>query len=178
VNLRAATLPGVWVVEPALAEDERGFFARTFSASEFAAHGLEAAVAECSIAYNRARSTLRGLHYQSAPHEESKLVRCTRGSVYDVVVDLRPHSPTHLRWEAVELSAENRLALYVPAGCAHGYLTLDDDCELLYQISGPHVPDAANGVRWDDPALGIEWPGAPLVISSRDASYPDIATPR
>ncbi len=129
-------------------------------------------MAETSIAFNRSRLTLRGLHYQTAPHEETKLVRCTRGSVYDVVADLRPDSPTSRGWFGVELSAENCLALYVPAGCAHGYLTLEDDTELLYQISRPYMPDAATGVRWDDPTLAIDWPGPPWAISERDASYP------
>jgi dTDP-4-dehydrorhamnose 3,5-epimerase len=172
--LRELTLAGVFVIEPERKEDERGFFARTFSAAEFAERGLEPAVAESSVSFNRARGTLRGLHYQLPPHEETKLVRCTRGSVYDVVVDLRPDSPTHRRWEAIELSAENRLAVYLPAGCAHGYLTLEDGCELDYRISHRYVPDAAAGVRWDDPLLGIEWPATPTVISQRDASYPDL----
>jgi dTDP-4-dehydrorhamnose 3,5-epimerase len=174
MNFRETAVAGAYVVEPERADDERGFFARTFSATAFAERGLEPSVVECSVAHNRLRGTLRGLHYQHAPHEEAKLVRCIRGSVYDVAVDLRATSPTHLRWAAVELSAENRLAFYIPPGCAHGYLTLTDDSELQYQISEPHVPDAAAGVRWDDPALGIEWPGSPQVISSRDASYPDL----
>jgi len=146
--------------------------ALVLGAAEFAASGLETAVAETSIAYNQSRLTLRGLHYQTSPHEETKLVRCTSGSVYDVVADLRPDSPTSRGWHGVELSAENRLALYVPAGCAHGYLTLEDDTELLYQISRPYMPDAATGVRWDDPTLGIHWPASPRVISPRDASLP------
>jgi dTDP-4-dehydrorhamnose 3,5-epimerase len=176
LKLRETTLAGVFVVEPVRAEDERGFFARTFSAIEFVEQGLEPAVAECSIAFNSVRGTLRGLHYQAAPFRETKLVRCTRGSVYDVVVDLRPESTSSLRWEHVELSAENRLALYVPAGCAHGYLTLEDGCELQYQISERFVPEAAAGIRWNDPLLGIEWPASPSVISARDAAYPDLAT--
>jgi dTDP-4-dehydrorhamnose 3,5-epimerase len=174
MNLRETEVVGAYIVEGERSDDERGFFARTFSAADFAEHGLESAVAECSIAYNRERWTLRGLHYQSPPHEEAKLIRCTRGSVYDVAVDLRPGSPTHLRWAAVELSADNRLSFYVPPGCAHGYLTTTDESELHYQISARHMPDAAAGVRWDDPKLGIEWPATPQVISPRDASYPDI----
>jgi dTDP-4-dehydrorhamnose 3,5-epimerase len=179
MKLRETTVAGAYIVDPQRADDERGFFARTFSATAFAERGLEPTVAECSVAYNRLRGTLRGLHYQRAPHEEAKLVRCTRGSIYDVAVDLRTGSPTHLRWAAIELSADNRLAFYVPPGCAHGYLTLTDDSELHYQISERHVPEAAGGLRWDDPAIGIEWPGEPQVISSRDASYPDLdARPR
>jgi dTDP-4-dehydrorhamnose 3,5-epimerase len=173
MKLRETAVAGAYVVEPERANDERGFFARTFSAAAFSERGLEAAVAECSIAYNHLRGTLRGLHYQVAPHEEAKLVRCTRGSVYDVAVDLRSASPTYLGWAAVELSADDRLAFYVPPGCAHGYLTLIDETELQYQISEPQMPEAAAGVRWNDPGLGIEWPDTPQVISARDASYPD-----
>ncbi|MBA2372065.1 MAG: dTDP-4-dehydrorhamnose 3,5-epimerase [Chloroflexi bacterium] len=176
--LNETTLPGVFIVEPEPMEDERGFFARVFGAAEFAERGLEAAVAECSIAYNPKRWTLRGLHYQLAPHQETKLVRCTRGAAYDVAVDLRLDSPTYLRWEAIELTAENRLALQVPPGCAHGYLTLEDGCELLYQISHRYEPAAAAGVRWNDPLIGIEWPTAPAVISQRDASFPALESHR
>jgi dTDP-4-dehydrorhamnose 3,5-epimerase len=169
---------GAYVVEPERASDERGFFARTFDAAAFAERGLDPAVAECSVAYNRARGTLRGLHYQRAPHEEAKLVRCTRGAAFDVAVDLRAGSATYLRWAAAELTAENGNGFYIPAGCAHGYLTLTDDCELHYQISTAYVPAAAAGIRWDDPSVGIEWPAAPRVISERDALYPDIAAER
>jgi dTDP-4-dehydrorhamnose 3,5-epimerase len=175
--LRETAVAGAFVLEPEPIEDERGFFARVFDAAELAAHGLETAVAATSIAYNRAQWTLRGLHYQTAPHEETKLVRCTRGAVYDVAADLRPDSATYLAWHGVELSADNRLALHVPAGCAHGYLTLEDESELLYQISQPYVPAAATGVRWDDPALAIAWPAAPLVISARDAELPYVRAP-
>ena len=177
MNFRETTLPGVLVVEPSYARDERGFFARTFTAEAFRVRGLEPALAEGSIAFNEVPGTLRGLHFQLPPHEESKLVRCTRGAVYDVVVDLRPDSASRLGWEAFELSAENRLALYVPAGYAHGYLTLEPQCELSYQISQRYVPAAAAGVRWNDPLLGIEWPAEPSVISPRDASYPDLGRP-
>jgi dTDP-4-dehydrorhamnose 3,5-epimerase len=174
VIFRETAVAGALVVEPERATDERGFFARTFDAQAFAEHGLDVAVAECSIAFNDARGTLRGLHYQRAPHEETKLVRCTRGAVYDVAVDLRPGSPTFRLWAGVELSAENRLVFYIPKGCAHGYLTLTDGAELAYQISQRHVPQAAAGVRWDDPAIGISWPDAPTVISERDAGYADL----
>jgi dTDP-4-dehydrorhamnose 3,5-epimerase len=172
--VRETELAGVHVVEPERIEDERGFFARVFDARELAELGLDTAVAETSIGFNRSRLTLRGLHFQVTPHEETKLVRCTRGAVYDVAVDLRPESATRFRWVAVELTADNRLALYLPAGCAHGYLTLEDDTEVAYQISKPYVPDAATGVRWDDPMLDIDWPARPAVISKRDAAFPDL----
>lgn len=166
-------IDGAWVIEPELHEDERGFFARTWDPYEFAGHGLNPQLAQCSISFNRARGTLRGLHYQASPHEEAKLVRCTAGAIFDVAVDLRPGSSTFRDWFGAELSAENRLALYVPEGCAHGFLTLADDAEVHYQISQPYVPDAGRGVRWDDPAFAIPWPGEVVVINDRDASYPD-----
>ena len=164
---------GVWVIRPDRIEDERGFFARTWDQDEFAARGLSASVAQCSISFNRRRGTLRGLHYQAAPHEESKLVRCTSGAIFDVAVDLRPDSPTFREWVGVELSADNRLALYIPEGCAHGFLTLEDAAEVHYQMTEHHVPDAGRGVRWDDPAFGIEWPGEVTVINERDRMYTD-----
>ena len=166
-------IEGVWVVEPERFEDERGFFARTWDTREFADRGLSGRLVQCSVSYNRRRGTLRGLHYQAAPHEEAKLVRCTAGAVYDVTVDLRPGSTTLCRWVGVELSAQNRLALYVPEGCAHGFLTLADDSEVAYQMSEFHSPDAARGVRYDDPAFAIDWPGDVVVVNERDRSYPD-----
>jgi len=165
---------GVRVVEPERHDDERGFFARTWDAEEFAREGLSSELVQTSISYNRKQGTLRGMHYQAAPHEEAKLVRCTAGAIFDVAVDLRHGSPTFRAWVGVELSAENRLALYVPEGCAHGFLTLADDSEVGYQISAPHVPDAARGVRFDDPAFAIAWPGEIVVVNARDASYPDV----
>ena len=176
--LREARVRGAFVVELEPARDERGFFARTFSAEEFAGRGLTAAVAECSVSFNPLRFTLRGLHYQRRPHEEAKLVRCPRGAIFDVVADLRPGSETYLAWDSAELTAENRRALYVPEGCAHGFLTLADDSEVHYQISQRYVPDAAAGVRWDDPLLGIDWPAEPAAISTRDASFPDLVSAR
>jgi len=164
---------GVWVVEPERFSDERGFFARTWDAEVFAARGLNAGLAQCSVSYNARRGTLRGMHYQAAPHEEAKLVRCTRGSVFDVALDLRPGSETFRRWFGVELSAESRLALYVPEGCAHGFLTLSDDSEVAYQISAFWAPDAGRGVRFDDPAFAIEWPAQVVVANERDRTYPD-----
>ncbi len=169
----ATALPGAFIVEPEPRADERGFFARTFCAREFAAHGLETRIAQCSVSYNPRRATLRGLHYQAAPHAEVKLVRCTRGEIFDVAVDLRPDSPAFRRHFAIVLSADDRRMLYVPQGCAHGFETLTDDCEVLYQNSEFHVPAAARGVRWDDPAFAIPWPLAPAVISERDRTYPD-----
>ena len=156
-------------------EDDRGFFARTYCREEFAAHGLNPDLAQCSVSFNLARGTLRGMHFQAAPHEEDKLVRCTQGAIYDVLVDLRPASPTFKRWLGAELSAENRRSLYIPAGLAHGFLTATPNAEVYYQISTPYHPDSARGVRWDDPAFGIEWPEEPIVISERDANYPDFA---
>ena len=174
MTFRETVIEGVWVVEPERYEDERGFFARTWDLEEFGRRGLGGRLVQCSISFNRRRGTLRGMHYQSAPHEEAKLVRCTSGSIFDVAVDLRTESTTFRRWVGIELSAENRLAMYVPEGCAHGFLTLTDDSEVAYQISEFHAPDAARGVRWDDPAIGIEWPGEVLVINDRDSSYPDL----
>jgi dTDP-4-dehydrorhamnose 3,5-epimerase len=167
---------GVWVVEPERYEDERGFFARTWDPDEFAAHGLNPHLAQCSISFNARGATLRGLHFQVAPHEEAKLVRCTAGAMFDVALDLRTTSPTFRSWFGTTLSGENRRALYVPEGCAHGFLTLADATEVHYQISAPHDPDAACGVRWDDPAFGIEWPGEVDVISERDRTYADFET--
>lgn len=176
VIFRETTIDGVWVVEPELHEDERGFFARTWDAEEFATQGLSSQLVQTSISFNRSRGTLRGLHYQAAPHEEAKLVRCTAGAIFDVAVDLRPDSETFRAWVGVELSAENRLALYVPEGCAHGFLTLADDAEVGYQMSAAHMVDAARGVRFDDPAFGIRWPGEIAVINERDRTYPDFAS--
>jgi dTDP-4-dehydrorhamnose 3,5-epimerase len=164
---------GTFVVEIEPIDDERGFFARTFCADEFRARGLEACVVQCNISYNKRRGTLRGMHYQAAPHEEAKLVRCVRGAAIDVALDLRPSSPAYRRWTAVELSAENRRALYIPKGVAHGFQTLTDDTELYYEMSERFVPGAGRGVRWNDPAFGIEWPIAEPIVSARDAAYPD-----
>ncbi len=168
-------IPGVVLVRPERFEDARGHFARTWDGEVFARHGLNPAVAQCSVSFNRKRGTLRGMHYQAAPHEEAKLVRCTRGAVFDVAVDLRPDSPTRHRWVGAELTAENGVALYVPEGCAHGFLTLADDTEVFYMISAPYVPEAGRGVRYDDPAFGIEWPAPVHVIHDRDAGYPLLA---
>jgi dTDP-4-dehydrorhamnose 3,5-epimerase len=164
-------IEGVVVIEPRKLVDERGFFARAWCREEFAQHGLSTVVAQANIGFSPRRGTLRGLHYQAPPHEEAKLVRCTRGEIYDVAVDLRPHSPTFLGWIGLRLSADSHRMLYVPEGCAHGYLTLTDDAEISYQASRPYVPEAARGLRYDDPALGIEWPIEVRVISEQDRSW-------
>lgn len=171
---RETEIPGAFVVEPEPIADERGFFARTFDADEFAARGLETDYVQWSVSFNERAGTLRGLHFQREPHAEVKLVRCARGSLYDVIVDLRPDSPSFRRWTAVELSAENRLALYIPKGLAHGFQTLDDSTEVVYAISERYEPTAAAGARWDDPAFGIEWPPAEeRLMSEKDRSWPD-----
>lgn len=165
-------LEGAWTVELERIEDDRGFFARSFCQEEFKARGLDPVVAQCSVSFNRRRGTLRGLHYQVKPHEEAKLVRCTRGAIWDVIVDVRENSPTRYKWHAAELSAENCRALYVPQGFAHGFQTLADNSEILYQISEFHHPGSARGLRWDDPTVGITWPIPDPILSSRDRSYP------
>lgn len=169
---RETALAGVWVVEPEPLADERGFFARTWCAREFAARGLTPALAQCSVSWTGARGTVRGLHYQAEPHAEAKLVRCTRGVIHDVALDVRPGSATFARWVAVELSADNRRMLYVPEGVAHGFQTLADDTEVFYQISEFHHPESAHGVRWNDPRCAIAWPLAPVTVSPRDAALP------
>ena len=172
--LREAEIAGVFVVEVELIADDRGFFTRIFDAEEFADRGLETHFPQWSLSYNERPGTLRGLHFQREPHAEVKLVRCTRGSLYDVVVDLRRDSGTFRRWTAVELSADNRLALYIPKGLAHGFQTLEAATEVTYVISAPYEASAAAGVRWDDPAFGIEWPEAEhRVMSEKDRSWPD-----
>lgn len=165
-------LNGAYIIEPERIEDERGFFARTFCEQEFAAHRLEIRFVQCSVSFNQRRGTLRGLHYQAAPHTEAKLVRCTAGAAFDVIVDIRPGSPTYKRWLGVELSSGNYRMLYIPEGFAHGFQSLEDRTELFYQISKPHAPEAARGIRWDDPAIGISWPMKPLVVSARDQGFP------
>jgi dTDP-4-dehydrorhamnose 3,5-epimerase len=168
-------LAGAWVIELDLLGDERGWFARSFDAEEFRVHGLNPVVVQCNASFNAQAGTLRGMHYQAAPHGESKLVRCVRGAIFDVAIDLRADSPTYRAWHAVELSAENRLAFYIPDGFAHGFQTLTEDCEVLYQMGHQYVPAAARGVRWDDPAFAIEWPisRGERTISEKDRSYPD-----
>jgi dTDP-4-dehydrorhamnose 3,5-epimerase len=168
-----AGLDGAYTVEMERRADARGWFARAWCAEELAALGLAAAVAQANVARTARRGTVRGLHWQAAPHGEAKLVRCTRGAVFDVAVDLRPASPTHGRWIGVELGEEDGRMLYVPEGCAHGYQALADDAEVTYLVSAPHVPSAERGVRWDDPAFGIRWPLEADSVSARDLSWPD-----
>jgi dTDP-4-dehydrorhamnose 3,5-epimerase len=175
VNLERTAIPGVVVVEVELLQDERGFFARTFDRDQFRAAGLEPTVAQASIAHNRLAGTVRGMHLSAAPSREAKLVRCTRGAVLDVVVDLREGSATYLQSVSVELSGENRRALYVPPLVAHGYQTLLDDTELTYQISESYAPGRERGVRFDDPALGLTWPLAVSSISEKDTQWPLLA---
>lgn len=165
-------IPDVHVLEIEERADQRGFFARTFCRDEFLRAGLEPAVEQCNVSYNHVAGTLRGMHYQVAPHPEVKLVRCTRGAIVDVVVDMRPESPTYRRHVAVELTAENRRALYVPAYFAHGYQTLVDGTEVVYQVGGAYVPQAERGQRYDDPALGIDWPLPVVSVSDKDSSWP------
>lgn len=167
------TLAGAYLIDPELISDERGFFARSYCRDEFAAQGLNTNLAQCNISYNKVRGTLRGMHYQRAPHAEAKLVRCTQGSIYDAIVDLRRDSPTFARWFGVELTNENRRALYVPEGFAHGFLTFSDNAEVLYQMSECFHAESVAGVRWNDPAFAIHWPGEVTMMSERDAHYPD-----
>lgn len=165
-------LPGAFIIDSEVIEDERGFFARIWSAEEFAQRELNSRIAQCNISFNRKRGTLRGMHYQIKPHEEAKLVRCTAGAIWDVIVDLRANSKTVHKWVAVELTSRNRRMLYVPEGFAHGFQTLADDTEVAYQVSEHYHPEAARGVRWDDPALGIEWPLPVSKVSERDLKHP------
>lgn len=165
-------LKGAYIIEPEPIEDERGFFARTYCAREFEAHGLNPRFVQCNISYNKKKGTLRGMHYQAAPYAEAKLVRCTRGAIYDVIIDFRPESPTYKAWVTVELTADNHLMLYVPESFAHGFQTLADDTEVFYQMSEYYHPESARGARWDDPAFGIVWPETTgRSISIRDRHY-------
>jgi dTDP-4-dehydrorhamnose 3,5-epimerase len=173
VLFESLSVVGAFLITPETVEDERGYFARTWDRREFAKRGLNPNVAQCNTSYNHRRGTLRGMHYQSAPHEETKLVRCTKGAIYDVVLDLRTDSETFKKHDGATLTSDNRSMLYVPEGCAHGFITLEDDVEVFYQISEFYTPTAQRGVRFDDPAFGIEWPETVAVVNSRDAGYPD-----
>ncbi|MEW6602630.1 MAG: dTDP-4-dehydrorhamnose 3,5-epimerase [Nitrospirota bacterium] len=166
-------LKGSFIIEPERFEDERGFFARTWCKNEFEINGLDTNLVQCNISFNKKSGTLRGMHFQKAPYSEIKLVRCTRGAVYDVIIDLRRDSDTFREWLAVELTEENRMMLYVPEGIAHGFLTLKDNTELFYQMSEFYYPDYAGGVRWNDPAFSVNWPADVRIISERDRDYPD-----
>ncbi len=167
-------LSGVFEIELEPKADDRGFFARSWCRNEFEAKGLNASLLQCSISFNTLSGTLRGMHYQVAPYQETKLIRCTSGSLYDVVLDLRPDSPTYREWIGFYLTASNRRMVYVPKGCAHGFLTLEDGTEILYQISEVYNAASARGVRWDDPAFGISWPRTVEVISERDRTYQNV----
>jgi dTDP-4-dehydrorhamnose 3,5-epimerase len=173
MTFHETAISGAFEIRANRIPDERGFFARTWCRNEFEEHGLESVLLQCNISYNARRGTLRGMHYQAAPFAESKLVRCTQGAIYDVVLDLRPQSPSFKQWIAVTLTAENRDMVYVPKGCAHGFLTLQDQTEVFYQMSEVYNAESARGVRWDDPAFNIAWPEKVEVISERDRTYPD-----
>jgi len=166
-------LPGVFEIHIEAKPDERGFFARTWCQKEFEAQSLAGKLVQCSFSFNKQKGTLRGMHYQVAPNEETKLICCTHGAIYDVVLDLRPESPAFKKWIAVELTAQKRNMIYVPQGCAHGFLTLEDRSEVTYQMSEFQNADSARGVRWNDPAFQIQWPARVEVISGRDRTYPD-----
>lgn len=166
-------LKGVFIIELEPSYDERGSFARSFCQREFEARGLNGRLVQCSISFNKKKGTLRGMHYQVAPYEEAKIVQCLRGAIYDVIIDLRPDSATFKQWVAVELTADNRKMLYIPEGIAHGFQTLEDDTEVFYQMSEFYHPECARGVRWDDSAVGIKWPIAEGILSTKDRSYPN-----
>lgn len=172
MQFTSSSIPGAWVIDITPIHDDRGFFATTWLPNEMRQHGIDTAVAQCNVAFNHRRGTLRGLHFQSAPHAQAKIVRATRGALLDVIVDLRPESPTWRQWELFELTADNRRMLYIPPGLAHGYLTLTDNAEMVYQASSPWAPQAEAGVRWNDPAFGIKWPFEPTVISEKDQTWP------
>jgi dTDP-4-dehydrorhamnose 3,5-epimerase len=175
MQIEPTALPGVVVVSVAAHVDQRGLFARAYDADTFATAGLPTDWPQCNISWNRSRGTLRGMHLQCPPFEEPTLVRCTSGSIFDVAIDLRPESPTFRHWVGVELSAERRNALFVPGGCAHGFLTLTDNCEIFYMMGETYHSEAAAGVRWNDPAFGVVWPFAPVTMAERDANWPDFA---
>lgn len=173
MRFNPTTLKDAVVVELEKLEDERGYFARTWCAQEFKEHALDAGLVQCSTSFNKVRGTLRGLHYQSGPHAETKLVRCTRGAIFDVIVDVRPLSPTFLGWFGVELTADNGKMIYIPKGFAHGFQTLEQNSEVFYQMNEFYEPSAARGVRWNDPLVGVKWPLKITVMSEKDRSYGD-----
>jgi dTDP-4-dehydrorhamnose 3,5-epimerase len=166
-------IKGVYIIEPELLTDERGFFARTFCKEEFEKLGLDTSIVQCNLSYNKKKGTLRGMHYQDQPYEEAKIVSCTRGSIYDVVVDLRKDSQTYLKWAAQELSDENYKIMYIPKGCAHGFQTLKDNTVVFYQMTEFFHSEFAQGVRWDDPVFGIQWPTGKKIISKKDNQFPE-----
>lgn len=175
IIFKETTLKGAFVIEPERFADQRGFFARSFSQTEFLEHGLRVEFVEAGISFNLRKHTVRGMHFQAPPNAQAKLVRCTRGAIFDVVIDLRPESPTYKQWFAQELTQHNSLMLYIPEGCAHGFQTLKDETEVFYQMSARYAPGSERGVRWDDPAFGISWPETErIIINERDRTYPDV----
>lgn len=174
IIFKETKLKGAFLIEPEKFEDQRGFFARSFSQKEFLEHGLRAEFVEAGISFNLRKHTVRGMHFQAPPNAQAKLVRCTRGAIYDAMIDLRPDSPTYKHWFASELSAQNRLMLYIPEGCAHGFQSLEDETEVFYQLSAGYTPASERGVRWNDPVFGISWPATDrVIINERDRTYPD-----
>jgi dTDP-4-dehydrorhamnose 3,5-epimerase len=167
-------LAGAWLVEPEARSDDRGFFARIWDRDELAAKGLRSDFVQCNNSLSRLKGTLRGLHYQVPPHSEAKLIRCVAGRIFDVMVDMRPGSSSGRRWFGTELTAENRSLVYVPEGCAHGYLSLEDESEVIYMTTAAYAAEAERGVRWDDPGIGISWPIEPLFLSAKDRQWPDV----
>jgi dTDP-4-dehydrorhamnose 3,5-epimerase len=173
VKFTPTPLTGAYLIEPELLVDERGFFARTFCQQEFESYRLNPNLRQCNISVNQKKGTLRGMHYQTKPHEEAKLVRCTMGAIYDVIIDIRSESPTFKQWFAIELTAQNRKMLYIPEGFAHGFQTLVDNTEVFYQMSAFYAADCARGIRWNDPTFGIQWPSDNRIISQKDLQYPN-----
>ncbi|HUI93309.1 MAG TPA: dTDP-4-dehydrorhamnose 3,5-epimerase [Chitinivibrionales bacterium] len=171
MKFTSTSLAGAFLIELEPVEDERGFFARTFCTDEFKKHGIDFACVQCNISYNKKKGTLRGMHYQAAPHEEAKIVSCVRGSIFDVIVDIRPNSPTYKKWYGAELSAKNHSMLYVPKGFAHGFQTLEDDAEVFYMMGEYYHEESARGMRWDDPEIGIKWLSSQIIISKKDSEY-------
>jgi dTDP-4-dehydrorhamnose 3,5-epimerase len=171
MTFQESRIPGAWIIDITPITDHRGFFAMTFLPDKLREKGMNPALAQCNLAFNHRRGTLRGMHFQSAPHAQAKIIRATRGALLDVIVDLREDSPAYRQWDQVELTADNHRMLYMPEGIAHGYLTLADDTEAYYHASSPWVPQSESGIRWNDPAIGIEWPFEPVIISERDASW-------
>ena len=175
IIFKETKLKGAFVIEPERFEDERGFFARSFSQTEFLEHGLRTEFVEAGISFNLRKHTVRGMHFQAPPNMQAKLVRCTRGAIFDVLIDLRPESPTYKQWFAQELTQHNSLMLYIPEGCAHGFQTLKDETEVFYQMSARYAPASERGVRWNDPVFGISWPETErIIINERDRTYPDV----
>jgi dTDP-4-dehydrorhamnose 3,5-epimerase len=175
ILFKETKLKGGYVIEPEKFEDQRGFFARSFSQEEFAQHGLRSQFVESGISFNHRKYTVRGMHWQAPPNEQAKLVRCTRGAIFDVMIDLRPDSPTYKQWFGQELTAQNRLMLYIPEGFAHGYQSLADDTEMFYLLSSAYAPASERGVRWNDPAFAIAWPETErIILNERDRTFPDV----